>query len=75
MYFKQFKKELPYNFTYFAQCPYDRILDLLNVNTSVSKAFDDYVDSMLSYNNSYKDLFNTHIKPFLNDLEFAFVSP
>jgi hypothetical protein len=71
MYFKQFKKELPYNFTYFAQWPYDRILDLLNVNTSVSKAFDDYVDSMLSYNNSYKDLFNTHIKPFLNDLEFA----
>ena len=71
MYFKQFKKELSYNFTYFAQCPYGQILNLLNVNTSVSKAFDDNVDFTLSYNNSYKDLVNTRIKPFLNDLEFA----
>ena len=71
MYFKQFKKELSYNFTYFAQCPYDRILELLDVNTSVSKVFNDYVDSALSYNNSYKDFVNTRIKPFLNDLEFA----
>ena len=71
MYFKQFKKELSYNFTYFAQCPYARILELLDVNTSVSKVFNDYVDSELSYNNSYKDFVNTRIKPFLNDLEFA----
>ena len=69
MYFKQFKKELPYNFTYIVQCPYNRILELLNVNTSVSKAYAGYIDSMISYNN--KSLFNTRIKPFLNDLEFA----
>ena len=69
MYFKQFKKELPYNFAYIAQCPYGRILDLLNDNTSVSKAYAGYIDSMISYNN--KSLLNTRIKPFLNDLEFA----
>jgi len=69
MYFKQFKKELPYNFTYIAQCAYGQILDLLNVNTSVSKAYAGYIDSMISYNN--KSLLNTRIKPFLNDLEFA----
>jgi len=69
MYFKQFKKELPYSFAYIAQCAYGRILDLLNVNTSVSKAYAGYIDSMISYNN--KSLLNTRIKPFLNDLEFA----
>ena len=69
MYFKQFKKELPYNFAYIAQCAYGRILDLLNVDTSVSKAYTGYIDSMISYNN--KSLLNTRIKPFLNDLEFA----
>ena len=69
MYFKQFKKELPYNFAYIAQCAYGRILDLLNDNTSVSKAYAGYIDSMISYNN--KSLLNTRIKPFLNDLEFA----
>ena len=69
MYFKQFKKNLPYNFAYIAQCPYGHILDLLNDNTSVSKAYADYIDSMISYNN--KSLLNTRIKPFLNDLEFA----
>ena len=69
MYFKQFKKELPYNFTYIAQCAYGQILDLLNDNTSVSKAYAGYIDSMISYNN--KSLLNTRIKPFLNDLEFA----
>ena len=69
MYFKQFKKDLPYNFAYIAQCAYGQILNLLNDNTSVSKAYAGYIDSMISYNN--KSLLNTRIKPFLNDLEFA----